>query len=249
MARSLVMRMPTAARDAVPSLAPGEVNVEYVAMDGTLHAVPLAEAARVRPTDMQPSRRFKARKARDAPPRAGLASLAAPAAAQADSGYREWLTGRVAGRSGRRVRRAGPGPRLRRSAGRSLGPGAGGPRPGWRGRWPGRSGPGRSGRAPRSRGWRRRGPVGLENTIRVPSGQAGGEVVLVGESAEDLLAPDPALGEVDRFRRMGVSLGWGQQAQGTVRPGSVVRASCHDPAFHPARPHGAPDHTGRPIGP
>ena len=78
------MRMPTAARDAVPSLAPGEVNVEYVAMDGTLHAVPLAEAARVRPTDMQPSRRFKARKARDAPPRAGLASLAAPAAAQAE---------------------------------------------------------------------------------------------------------------------------------------------------------------------
>jgi len=159
------------------------------------------------------------------------------------------LLGGVAGRSGRLVRRAGPGPRLRRSAGRSLGPGAGGPRPGWRGRWPGRSGPGRSGRAPRSRGWRRRGPVGLENTIRVPGGQAGGEVVLVGESAEDLLAPDPALGEVDRFRRMGVSLGWGQQAQGTVRPGSVVRASCHDPAFHPARPHGAPDHTGRPIGP
>ena len=31
--------------------------------------------------------------------------------------------------------------------------------------------------------------MGLENTIRVPGGQAGGEVVLVGESAEDLLAP------------------------------------------------------------
>ena len=28
-------------------------------MDGTLHAVPLADAARVRLTDMQPSRRFK----------------------------------------------------------------------------------------------------------------------------------------------------------------------------------------------
>jgi hypothetical protein len=31
-------------------------------MDGTLHAVPLSNAARVRLTDMQPSRRFKARK-------------------------------------------------------------------------------------------------------------------------------------------------------------------------------------------
>ncbi len=29
-------------------------------MDGTLHAVPLADAARVQLTDMQPSRRFKA---------------------------------------------------------------------------------------------------------------------------------------------------------------------------------------------
>ena len=56
------MRMLTAARGAVPGLAPGKPNVEYVAMDGTLHAVPLADAARVRLTDMQPSRRFKARK-------------------------------------------------------------------------------------------------------------------------------------------------------------------------------------------
>jgi hypothetical protein len=54
--------MLTAARDAVPGLAPGKLNVEYVAMDGTLHAVPLADAARVRLTDMQPARRFKARK-------------------------------------------------------------------------------------------------------------------------------------------------------------------------------------------
>src|ERR1700751_5723372 len=61
-ARSLVMRMLTAARGAVPGLAPGKLNVEYVAMDGTLHAVPLADAARGRLTDMQPSRRFKARK-------------------------------------------------------------------------------------------------------------------------------------------------------------------------------------------
>jgi hypothetical protein len=54
--------MLTAARGAVPGLAPGKPNVEYIAMDGTLHAVPLADAARVRLTDMQPSRRFKARK-------------------------------------------------------------------------------------------------------------------------------------------------------------------------------------------
>jgi len=38
--------MLTAARGAVPGLAPGKLNVEYVAMDGTLHAVPLADAAR-----------------------------------------------------------------------------------------------------------------------------------------------------------------------------------------------------------
>jgi hypothetical protein len=57
-----VMRMLTAARGAVPGLAPGKPNVEYVAMDGTLHAVSLADAARVRLADMQPSRRFRARK-------------------------------------------------------------------------------------------------------------------------------------------------------------------------------------------
>src|SRR5690348_5681214 len=57
-----VMRMLSATRGAVPGLAPGKPNVEYVAMDGTLHVVSLADAARVRLTDMQPSRRFKARK-------------------------------------------------------------------------------------------------------------------------------------------------------------------------------------------
>ena len=36
------MRMLTGVRDAVPGLAPGKLNVEYVAIDGTLHAVPLA---------------------------------------------------------------------------------------------------------------------------------------------------------------------------------------------------------------
>jgi hypothetical protein len=42
------MRMLTTARGAVLGLAPGKPNVEYVAMDGTLYAVPLADAARVR---------------------------------------------------------------------------------------------------------------------------------------------------------------------------------------------------------
>jgi hypothetical protein len=51
--------MLTAARGAVvPGLAPGKLNVEYVAMDSTLHSVPLADAARVRLAHMQPSRRF-----------------------------------------------------------------------------------------------------------------------------------------------------------------------------------------------
>ena len=38
------MRMLTAARGAVPGLAPWKPDVEYIAMDGTLHAVPLADA-------------------------------------------------------------------------------------------------------------------------------------------------------------------------------------------------------------
>jgi hypothetical protein len=54
----------------------------------------------------------------------------------------------------------------------------------------------------------RHAPVGLGNTIRGASGQSGGDVVLVGESVEDLLPADPDLGEVDRFRRAGVSLTW-----------------------------------------
>lgn len=47
---------------AKPGLAPGKPNVEYVAMDGTLHAVSLADAGRVLLTDMQPSRGCRARK-------------------------------------------------------------------------------------------------------------------------------------------------------------------------------------------
>ena len=58
--------------------------------------------------------------------------------------------------------------------------------------------------------------------IRVSCGQSGGDVVLVGESAEDLLPADPGLGEVDRFRRAGISLSWGELAERTVRPGLVI---------------------------
>lgn len=63
---------------------------------------------------------------------------------------------------------------------------------------------------------------GSETRFAVPCGQLRGGVVLVGESAEDLLPPDPVLGEVDRFRRVGVSLSWGELAEGTVRPGIVT---------------------------
>ena len=63
---------------------------------------------------------------------------------------------------------------------------------------------------------------GSETRFGVPCGQSGGDVVLVGESAEDLLPADPELGEVDRFRRPGVSLSRGELAEGTVRPGSVI---------------------------
>lgn len=47
-------------------------------------------------------------------------------------------------------------------------------------------------------------------------------MVLVGESAEDLFAVDPVLGEVDRLGRAGVGLGRGELAGGAVRPGRVV---------------------------
>jgi hypothetical protein len=63
---------------------------------------------------------------------------------------------------------------------------------------------------------------GSEIRFGVSCGQSGGDVVLVGESAEDLLPADPELGEVDRFRRPGISLSRGELAEGTVRPGSVI---------------------------
>jgi hypothetical protein len=50
----------------------------------------------------------------------------------------------------------------------------------------------------------------------------------VGQSAEDLLTADPVPGEVDQFRRAGVGLGWGELAEGTVRPGCVVADETSD---------------------
>ena len=50
-------------------------------------------------------------------------------------------------------------------------------------------------------------------------------MVLVGESAEDLLPADPVLGEVDRFGRPGAGLGWGELAEAAARPGRVVAAA------------------------
>jgi hypothetical protein len=47
-------------------------------------------------------------------------------------------------------------------------------------------------------------------------------MVLMSESAEDLLPADPELGEVDWFRRVGVGLSWGELSEGTVRPGIVI---------------------------
>ena len=53
--------------------------------------------------------------------------------------------------------------------------------------------------------------AGLGNTIRVVTrGQSGSDVVLVGESAEDLLPADPVVGDVDRFGPPGIGLGRGE---------------------------------------
>ena len=48
--------------EEVPGPAPGRFEVEYTAEDGTRLRVPLADAVLVRFTEMQPSRRFRARK-------------------------------------------------------------------------------------------------------------------------------------------------------------------------------------------
>jgi len=103
------MRMLTAARGAVPGLAPGKPDVEYIALDGMLNAVPLADAARVRLTDMPPSRRFKARKGqRNLPGRWRSATGARHV------GYESWLIAMNALRD----------PGITRAAARSPGGGA-----------------------------------------------------------------------------------------------------------------------------
>ena len=50
---------------------------------------------------------------------------------------------------------------------------------------------------------------------------SGGDLVFVGESAEDLFPADSVLAEVD-LRWPGVSLGECELAEGLVRPGGVV---------------------------
>jgi hypothetical protein len=64
--------------------------------------------------------------------------------------------------------------------------------------------------------------VGSEIRFGVPCGQLGGDVVLVGEPAGDLLPADPEPGEVYRFERAGAGLSWCELAEGTVRPGGVA---------------------------
>src|ERR1700722_19261979 len=63
---------------------------------------------------------------------------------------------------------------------------------------------------------------GSEIRFRVPCGQLGGDVVLVGEPAEYVLPADPVLGEVDRFWWAGAGFSWGELAEGARRPGRVV---------------------------
>ena len=101
--------MLTAARGAVPGLAPGKPDVEYIAMDGMLNAVPLADAARVRLTDMPPSRRFKAREGAAEPARSWRSATGAR-----HVGYESWLIAMNALRD----------PGITRAAARSPGGGA-----------------------------------------------------------------------------------------------------------------------------
>jgi hypothetical protein len=63
---------------------------------------------------------------------------------------------------------------------------------------------------------------GSEIRFRVSCGQLGSDVVLVGESAEDLFPVDPVLGEVDLRGWAGLCLSLGELAEGAMRPGRVV---------------------------
>ena len=71
-----------------------------------------------------------------------------------------------------------------------------------------------------------RHPVRLGNTIRGGAcGQSGSDVVLVGESAENLSAVDPVLGEVDRLWWLSLGLSWCELAEGAVRAGQRYSAA------------------------
>jgi hypothetical protein len=62
-------------------------------------------------------------------------------------------------------------------------------------------------------------------------GQLGSDVVLVDESAKDLFPVDPVLGEVDRLRWAGRCLGWGELAEGAMRPVLWGSSRCGDSHF------------------
>jgi hypothetical protein len=63
---------------------------------------------------------------------------------------------------------------------------------------------------------------GSEMRLGGSCGQLGSDVVLMGESAEDLFAVDPVLGEVDGFGWAGLCLSRGELAEEAMRPGRVV---------------------------
>jgi hypothetical protein len=63
---------------------------------------------------------------------------------------------------------------------------------------------------------------GSEMRFGVSCGQLRSDVVLMGESAEDLFPVDPVLGQVDRLGWAGLCLSRGELAEGAMRPGRVV---------------------------
>ena len=68
--------------------------------------------------------------------------------------------------------------------------------------------------------WARRNDCGSDLLLLIAARLSSGDLVLVRESAEDLLPADPVLGEVDLLRP-GADLGRGDLVKGTVRPGSA----------------------------
>jgi len=61
---------------------------------------------------------------------------------------------------------------------------------------------------------------GSEIRFGVACGQLGGDVILLGESPEDLLPADPVLGEVDRLQRLAVGLSWCEMADKAMHMGA-----------------------------